>query len=63
MNEFDEIPVGGDDEAVMVKERRRSGVVKRDRASFVVIRKNIHKGQRRVNDLAIVYGVNGSLAG
>lgn len=63
MNEFDEIPVGGDDEAVVVKERRRSGVVKRDGAAFVVIRKNIHKGQRCIDNLAVVDSVDGSLAG
>jgi hypothetical protein len=43
VNEFDEISVARNNETVVVEKRCCPRVVKRDRSSFIVIWKEIHK--------------------
>ena len=63
MNELDQVSVTRNNEAMVVKKRRRSRIVKRDRSSLVVVRQEVHKGKWRVDDLPIVHSINSSLAG
>ncbi|KAF5124023.1 hypothetical protein E5D57_011944 [Metarhizium anisopliae] len=63
LHHFDEGADPGHDEAPVVEDARLPRVVELDRTVLVVVGEDVHEGQRRVDDLAHVDGLDQPLAG
>lgn len=62
LEHLDEVPGARDNQAVVVQQRRLARIIERDGPVLVVVRQDVHEGQGRVDDLAVVDGVHGLLA-